>query len=463
MVLFLTHTFSFFSLCVALLGTTALSAQTTYTAHSMDWQSNPAADHTRAVAVTDTGFQESYAGGIAITGQSVTIAGWVRPTAGQSGTDQGFFWPIDLANPRPVTAFKEGANTRARGINRDGLMVGKDKPQANSPSWEGFRRSVDLDEGTQPLNPIAGSSGGWGNGMNGAGYAVGASQSTSGTAQVRGTAWLPGSATARPLDWLDPALPDAEANAVNRGLHAVGWSEAFVSGSTPNGVVRKAVIWPSLTPQALTDLSAFTLLPTQGDEAWAISAGIAGVLEEQVVGEYWDASSGNPAKRAFVWDDQLGMQDLRSQVTGGLGATDVLVEARVINSLGEIAATAQETNGHRYAVLLTPNISSPRLGRVNAPLAGAQTVVCGIGFSPNTQVTLVYDLSLGWEPVPGCGGLFMEVNPLTHAYLSRVYSDVTGRVIFPFDFPGEDLSATIYLQAYSQACDLSNPVAEVVG
>ncbi|RMH05129.1 MAG: hypothetical protein D6702_01275 [Planctomycetota bacterium] len=491
------------SLWVGILAAAPLSAQATYTAHSMDWQGTPVANHTRAVAVTDTGFvlcegidstnghtfvywsrlrpsnpnnwdqaraphpgyEESYAGGIAITGTGATITGWLRPTAGQLGQDEGFFWPVDPANPTvPVTAFKVDGNavSQPKGINRDGLMVGRTRTIPNSLYWKGFRRSIDLNEPNQELPPLDSSfSRSWAWGINGAGYTVGASDTTIGPHKTQATAWLPSSTARRGLDWLDPALPEAEAKAVNRGLYAVGWSGASVPGASLS-MVKKAVIWTSPTPQALTDLSGGTILASQGDAAQAISAGIPGVLEEEVVGEYWDASQPNPQKLGFVWSQTGGFQDLRSLVVSGLPVNELIVEAKGINSLGEIAATAQDILGHRYAVLLTPNVSTPRLGRVNAPLAGAQTVICGIGFAPNTTANLYADDQTGSFTTTLCGQTVItsvDTSP-SQNLVASVSSDANGRVIFIGSVPQLSFGTKVFFQAMD--CLISNVVEEVI-
>ncbi|RMH00974.1 MAG: hypothetical protein D6702_12600, partial [Planctomycetota bacterium] len=318
------------------------------------------------VKATHPGFDEAYASDLAIVGQSIYATGILRPTAGQTGSDQGYFWLVDPAGSTNVTSFQIGSSeTRPAALNRDGLMVGR---KGNLVS-AGFIRSLDPSLYEVVLHPLAGYSTCWALGIHGGGGVVGASKDAQG--QVRATAWLPSSATPRALDWLDPSYPYAQAAAVNDGKHAVGWSQAEIPQSV-NSPGPKAVIWTSLSPAPLD--RAGSVFVSQVEKARAISPGIPNVLAEQVVGEYWDDSVNHPQHYGFIWDQATGFQDLGSLVSN-LPSGYVVERATDINSLGEISVIMAETgSGRQHAYLLTPNLTSPRLGRLDRPIAGDVSV-----------------------------------------------------------------------------------------
>lgn len=96
---------------------------------------------------------------------------------------------------------------------------------------------------------------------------------------------------------------------------------------------------------------------------------------------------------------------------------------------------------------------------LNAPepgIAGTQNTLRVRGAAtPGNQIAIVYGFSVGSEPVPGCPGLFAEINAPQLA--SLVNADATGAASTNQFVPSQASGVTVHVQAVDlDACETSN-------
>lgn len=114
-----------------------------------------------------------------------------------------------------------------------------------------------------------------------------------------------------------------------------------------------------------------------------------------IVGNSKDTSG---VGRATLWSGGA-VVDLNSVIPSGTGWD--LTGARDINELGEIAGTGY-LNGNRRAYKLTPVLSQPRLSGLQPGIAGRTNRLFGLAFQPGAPVFLIFGVTQGVTPFPGC-------------------------------------------------------------
>jgi len=203
------------------------------------------------------------------------------------------------------------------------------------------------------------------------------------------------------------------------------------SSRTPNNEIR-AVLWREGQPLNLG------VLDETDPDAFSFGDGLNN--RGTVIGEVFPGLDGN---REFICEDGCpdGLVILAPLVPDNVVIADVFD----INNAGQIVGRGTVDGGFVTSILLTPVDPHPVVINPEPGIAGASSNFDLLHFEPFAQTMLLFSVSTGSTPVPGCPGL--ELNIANPRALSSTTVDVDGSGSFEVSIPSGAADRVGFFQA----------------